>query len=275
MTSPAVFERVRIRHPLTIRRAKVARVARVAGPMLRVTLTGPELAGFAAPGPADHVKLFFPDEAGHLALPQATGAGIAPPERGRPIARDYTPLDFRPGGTAGAELDIDFALHAHPGPASAWAAAAEPGSQIALGGPRGSLLAPEGIGSAVIVADESALPATRRWLQALAGVPVTALLVVAEPDVEGYLADLSGPSRTLRWLAGPDRRNEAAPALGGLPITDDTFVFMAGEAGLIAPLRRLLRAVGLPKHQVDAHGYWKLGTAGLDHHAPLDPSDPD
>lgn len=27
--------------------------------------------------------------------------------------------------------------------------------------------------------------------------------------------------------------------------------------------------------QVDAHGYWKRGVVALDHHAPLDPSDPE
>jgi NADPH-dependent ferric siderophore reductase len=276
MPIPVLFARERVRHPFAIRVARVAKAAPLAEPMIRVTLAGPELAGFAAPGPADHVRLFFPDQAGHLAVPKVTAAGVEPPERGRPISRDYTPLDYRPSGPGGPELDVDFVSHSDPGPASAWAAAAAPGDQLAVGGPRGSLLAPSGIGSAVVLADESALPAARRWLQALVRVPVTAVLVVADRRVEGYLADLAGPDRVFRWLTGPDRYSQAERELGALAIKDDTFVFLAGEAGGIVPLRRYLRrGLGLPKEQVDAHGYWKLGVAGLDHHAPLDPADPD
>jgi NADPH-dependent ferric siderophore reductase len=51
---------------------------------------------------------------------------------------------------------------------------------------------------------------------------------------------------------------------------------MAGEATMLAPLRRYLRReLGLPAEQVSASGYWKRGIVNLDHHAPLDPSDPD
>ena len=45
--------------------------------------------------------------------------------------------------------------------------------------------------------------------------------------------------------------------------------------GLKSAAGYLRRELGLPKEQVDAHGYWKKGEANLDHHAPLDPSDPD
>ncbi|MBN9613092.1 MAG: SIP domain-containing protein, partial [Actinobacteria bacterium] len=52
--------------------------------------------------------------------------------------------------------------------------------------------------------------------------------------------------------------------------------FLAGEATALIPLRRHLRREReLPKAQVDVHGYWKRGTAGHDHHAPVDPSDDD
>ena len=40
--------------------------------------------------------------------------------------------------------------------------------------------------------------------------------------------------------------------------------------------RRYLRHdLQLPAAQVAASGYWKRGITNLDHHAPLDPSDPD
>ena len=36
-----------------------------------------------------------------------------------------------------------------------------------------------------------------------------------------------------------------------------------------------LRHLGLGKEQAKVDGYWKRGVAGLDHHAPLDPENPD
>ena len=59
-------------------------------------------------------------------------------------------------------------------------------------------------------------------------------------------------------------------------ITSDTFVWAAGEAGALVPVRRHLKGgVGLPAENLSLHGYWKQGTQGLDHHAPLDADDPD
>ncbi len=264
--------RERVRHQLALRHVVVAAVREVAPAMARVTFTGRELDGFAAPGPADHVKLFFPDADGVLTTPTVTAEGIARPQTGTLVTRDYTPLAYRPGS---GELDIDFVLHGDDGPASAWAARTVPGMPLAVAGPRGSHLPPTGIDRAVVVADETALPAASRWLDALApAVPVTALLTVADPAASDYLSQ--GPGRKLRWLSGPDRHAQAAEALRALEFGERSFVFLAGEADAMVPLRRYLRhAVGLAREQVDAHGYWKRGVAGLDHHAPLDPSDPD
>ncbi len=59
-------------------------------------------------------------------------------------------------------------------------------------------------------------------------------------------------------------------------ITDDTFVWAAGEATVLVPLRRWLKQErGLPREHLSLHGYWRRGDEGFDHHAPLDPSDPD
>lgn len=273
MTPPtATPSRERLRHPLALRRLTVVGVRAVAPGMARVTLGGADFAGFAAPAPADHVKAFFPDEHGVLTTPIVTETGVARPEAGTVIARDYTPFAYRPDA---GELDIDFVLHGDEGPASAWAAAAVPGMPLAVAGPRGSHLAPTGIDRAVIVADETALPAAARWLDALApAVPTTALLTVHDAEAADYLAP--GPGREMHWFSGPSRDAQAEAALRGLALGERSFVFLAGEAGAMTPLRRYLRReLGLTKQQVDAHGYWKKGEANLDHHAPLDPSDPD
>lgn len=271
------FPRETVRHPLAVRRATVAQVRSIVPSIVRVTFEGPELAGFASLGPADHVKLFLPDPAtGVLTAPQIGPEGMVRPDTGTIIARDYTPLGVHVTADGGTTLDLDFVLHGDEGPASAWAAQAQPGQELAVGGPRGSRLAPEGIGRLVVVADETALPATRRWLGLIpGGVPITGLFDVADDSVTEYFEGRDDRVDA-QWLLRSHGASveEALRALG--PIDDSTFVFLAGEATTLVPLRRYLRReLGLPADQVAASGYWKRGVVALDHHAPLDPSDPD
>lgn len=275
------FARQRLRHEFAIRHVIVRRVSRIVPSIVRITFSGTDLDGFTSAGPADHVKVFFPEQqSGILVVPTVTPDGLVPSEQGTPTARDYTPLDFRPRGDEqeAAELDIDFVLHGDEGPASAWAARATPGDVVAIGGPRGSQLAPEGIGRMIVVADETALPAASRWLTAVdPSVPVTALFDVADDSVSSYLPAALADRVDARWLSRAGGASTVEAELRGLgPIGDDTFVFLAGEAGALIPLRHYLRReLGLPGEQVVASGYWKRGVVALDHHAPVDPTDPD
>lgn len=273
------FERQSVRHPLALRRATVAAVRPIVPSIVRITLEGPELTGFASLGPADHVKVFLPDPAtGELLLPDMRPEGLSrPPAAGTIISRDYTPLGVHVAADGGATLDLDFVLHGDEGPASAWAARAAVGDELGIGGPRGSRLAPTDLGRLLVIADETALPATRRWLGLVpASIPVTALFDVADDSVEAYFEGRDARVDA-EWLfrdEGPGQLEEALRSLGG--IDDDTFVFMAGEAGTLVPLRRYLRhELGLPAEQVAASGYWKRGIVNRDHHEPLDPGDPD
>ncbi|WP_449276928.1 siderophore-interacting protein [Leucobacter sp. GX24907] len=275
------------RYELRVRHLTVARSEEVAPAMLRVTLTGSELEGFTAAGPADHVKVFFPlaDEhgaLGEIVAPQIIDGRPVRPDGPAPIVRDYTPAAFRPG-TAGTdpELDIDFFTHGDGGPAVRWAISAQPGDPAVIAGPRGSHLPPEGIERAIIVADETALPAAQRWIATLGEIPTVGLLSVSDPATRAYLEAEDGAASgvgtaELLWFSGPSAATDLETALRAIEIDEHTFVFLAGEATTIMPLRRYLRReLDLTKHQVDAHGYWKRGEANLDHHAPLDPSDPD
>lgn len=256
------FARERVMHELKRRQLSVVRTQRVAPALVRITLGGADLEGFVAPGPADHIKVFFPAADGET------------------VARDYTPFAFRPDAEGGPELDVDFVLHGDNGPASAWAARAEAGHEISIGGPRGSRLAPSDAARVILVADESALPAAARWIDAFPGLPVIGLFTVADEATAEYLADRDGADRDYRWFTGDDRDARLAEALRELcadeSATGETFFALAGEATALIPLRRYLRReLGLSKDQVDAQGYWKRGIIALDHHAPLDPDDAD
>ena len=118
---------VRMRHEGARRRVLTVAEKHHASPhYLSIRFDCLDFGDFASASPDDHVKLFLPQDG---------------PVSGRPPMRDYTPRAFDP---AKGLMVIDFALHQPAGPATAWAIAAQPGDRIEIGGPRGSVLLPDG-----------------------------------------------------------------------------------------------------------------------------------
>jgi len=263
-----------VRHELAIRKLSVLATRKLSPGFVRVTLTGDDLAGFTSPGPTDHSKLFFPDPAtGVILAPAIVDGRMERPQDGAVIVRDYTPRVFRDGKAP--EVDFDFFLHGD-GPASAWAAAAEVGDDLVVAGPRGSRMPPAGIARVIVAADETALPALARWIEALPEeVEIVAFASVANQSDAAYLEPAHVHRARVVWIEQhPEALERAFRAYG--PISDDTFVWVAGEASSLIPIRRYLRReLGLAASQVKVDGYWKSGEPGRDHHAPVDPSDPE
>jgi NADPH-dependent ferric siderophore reductase len=250
MSTPS-RERAVVRHELVRRELEVVRVERLTSTIVRVTLGGDDVVGFSAPGPEDHVKVFL-ETAG-----------------GEPARRDYTPRAHRPDV---GELDIDFVTHGATGPAGAWAASAAPGQRLAIGGPRGSRLAPGGYERFVLLADESAVPALSRWIEAIGTTAhVEAFVQSDSPDIAEY------PFPDTATVAVVPTGAEAGVAAVRDAAPDaDTYVWAAGEATSLIPVRRFLRRdLGIDRADMKVDGYWRRGVAGADHHAPLDPSEPD
>ena len=270
-----------VRHPLVRRTLTVAATRDVSPAMRRITLTGTDLDGFAADGPEDHVKVFFPDPAtGALSLPEFPPSGPRSAGAGELIARDFTPRAHRPAtADRPAELDIDFVLHGEIAPATAWATRARVGDRLTIGGPRGSKLVPVGLSSAVLVADPTALPALMRWIDLLpAEAGITAVVVVPDDGFRPYIAEATRP---VEWIVieQPDdaaRADDLLRVVRGLELDPATYVWAAGEAtSLIAVRRHLRRELGLDRSRAVVDGYWLRGIPDRDHHAPLDPTDPD
>lgn len=268
-----------VRHEMAIRRTRVIATQRLTPTMVRITLGGPELDGFTSLGPTDHVKVFFPDPAtGVLTTPTVTPEGIHRPDDAVIISRDYTPRAFRQDAAGGPELDIDFVLHpAEAGPAAAWAESVSEGAELGVAGPRGSRLIPDAVGKVVLIADETALPAFSRWLELLpAEVRITGIIEVEDEEAEEYLTAEQRARASIEWLYRQDGPGQLEESVRSLEIGDDTYVWAAGEATALVPVRRYLRhEVGLGRDRLSVEGYWKRGITNLDHHAPIDPSDPD
>jgi NADPH-dependent ferric siderophore reductase len=262
-----------VRFPLTMRLLTVRRVARLTPRLVRVTLAGDDLAGFASPDPDDHVKVFFPEPGAALpVVPTYEPDGIKLPADGRPlIARDYTP---RRHDAAAGELDLDFVIHGD-GPAATWAAQAAPGQTLGVAGPRGSHVVPPAFDWYLLCGDETVLPSIARRLEEFpAGARAIAFVEVADAAEEQALATRA--DLTLTWLhrdgAAPgttDLLERAVRALDFPP--GDPYVWASGEATSLRPLRRhLLHDRGLRREWCHFSGHWKRGAANHDHHAPLD-----
>ncbi len=210
--------------------ASVAAVRRLGPSFVRLTLTGPELAGFGAAGCDQRFKLVLPRDDAGLARLRDRGQDWYPeycalPEEQRPVIRTYTVRAVRPER---AELDVDVVLlgveDGHAGPAASWAAAAVPGDRITLlgpdrpgsGRPWGVEWAPPPAARTLLLAgDETAVPAVCAILESLDDAPrsVTALLEVPEA---GDAVDVALPAEaTLRWLPrdGAARGSLLVPAV--------------------------------------------------------------
>ncbi len=242
--APAASRVQRVRHELKRRELTVTAVDDVTPNYRRVTLTGESLVDFVSASFDDHVKLIFEPDAD-----------------GSPVMRDYTPRRF---DNAARELVIEFAQHGD-GPAAAWAAQAQPGHTLTVGGPRGSFIIPTDFAWHLLVGDETALPAVARRLEELpAGTRVIALLNVPESDRRAF----STPAALdLRWVAGDEALLAAVRALS-LP-SGEGYAWCAGEAAAMAAVRRLLvEDKGHDRHAIRASAYWKRGASH--HHENLE-----
>ncbi|MFE4214457.1 siderophore-interacting protein [Streptomyces sp. NPDC056844] len=255
----------KVGYPIGIRETEVVRTAMVGAGLLRVTLGGPGTEGFEAHSPDEHVKLLFPDPDGSLRLPEPNGAMLRWP-RPAPVSRQYTVRRYDP---VSGEIDIDVALH-EGGLASEWASAARPGAVMHLAGPPGGLIVPHSYDRYLLAGDITALPAIARWLEEL---PRTAKgwAFIEVPDAAQEI-ELSAPEGVeVHWLHRDSRAVDADDALVravtavAVPEGERLYVWVAGEAGQIKPLRRWVRdELGLGKADHDITGYWKRGVADFD-----------
>ncbi len=255
---------LRVRHPLKLRLVQVVRVETVSPRMRRVVLGGAALDGFTSAAADDHVKLFFPAPGQAQPVLPALGPDgpVFPADAPRPVARDYTPRRFDPDAR---ELTVEFVLHGD-GPATRWAAQAEPGQWLGVGGPRGSFLVPEDFDTYLLIGDETALPAIARRLEEMPpGARVLALIEVAERAEERYLP--TAANATVTWLhrnGAPSGSTALLPrALEALTLPKgDAHAWIAAEIETVRGLRQhLLDIRGLPRAHIRAAGYWRIGEA--------------
>lgn len=242
-----------------MRRVRVTRVEQLSPRMVRVSFTGDDLGAFGWNGPGAHIKLIFPEDGqAEPAMPEPDG-----PRSAR--MRTYTPRRFDP---AVPELDVEFVLHGE-GPASAWAAQAQPGQSLILAGPGPSYQVDPEADWFVLAGDDAALPAIATILDAL---PATArarvLLEVADEHEQRQLA--SAAQLEITWLQRGGQPADAAleQALRALELPAGSGrVYLGCEAAAMRRIRaHLLHERGLDPATVVTRGYWKLGNENYTDH---------
>lgn len=249
----------RVRHPLKLRQLQVKRVRHLNPHMVRITLGGDELADFISASFDDHIKVFFPAPGETLPrMPTMDANGpVFVEDSLRPIARDYTPRRY---DAQRGELDIEFVLH-DAGPASTWAAQAQVGQTLGIGGPRGSFIIPDAFNWHLLIGDETALPAIARRLEALPN-SVQALVVVEVADSSVRVDLQSAASCSVRWLERSDAAtSRLASAVRELALpAGEGYAWAAGELSAIQAVRKhLVEERGMDKSRIRVASYWKKG----------------
>jgi len=233
----------------------VVAVNRISPNFIRVTFGGDDMAGFPVDSASANIKILLPtaDQSWDQYLRSLSGVGT------RPLKRTYTVREYR---EQQGEMDVDFALHSNPGPATLWAMTVKPGEQIAVAGP-GSVKRINLAGDWFILAgDATALPA------------ISANLTLLPEEARGYviveLLDKADQQRftlpenlTVKWLVNTsvDSRSALVDEIKQLTWLDGSpAVWIAGEATTVKQIRHYL--IDYRKITADfryTSGYWHIG----------------
>jgi NADPH-dependent ferric siderophore reductase len=248
----------RVMHEIKRRRLEVLRVVDLTPRMRRITLGGPELAGFVSLGTDDHVKLLFPQNAEQAAALENLELGAGKNKGALPEMRDYTPRRY---DLDTLELDIDFVLHGD-GPASTWAAQAQPGQFLHIGGPRGSMIVPDIFDSYLLIGDETALPAIARRLEGLAANRKALVIVEVENGKEQQVLHSAAEVNVI-WVLREGGKDHLLGTVRQIKVpTGNLYAWVATETKVSRQIRRvLLDEHGLNDEFVKAVGYWRLDDA--------------
>ncbi|USD23215.1 siderophore-interacting protein [Microbulbifer variabilis] len=223
----------------------VLRSTKVSEHMLRITLGGEGLESFPCDQESAYIKLVFPQGEGE-----------------RPLMRSYTIRHQRQ-----AEIDIDFALHEHEGPASNWAANAQPGDSILIGGPGPKKLVNPEADWFLLAGDMTALPAISVNLAQLPDE--SSGYAVIEVSSESDVQPLKHPKNLqLYWVVNSFPTGELLlPKIQALPwLPGQAAIWAACEFSSMRQLRKFFKHdKEIPKTHIYISSYWKLGDSDEGH----------
>ena len=213
--------------------------------MIRIVLTGDELADFPEDQESGYVKLHF------------STSEIEPRKK---IVRSYTIRKF---DQCTLRLTLDFVAHGDSGPASAWALSTKVGDTITTDGPGAVKLVDMTADWFFIAGDMTALPAMSVNLEKLPAnaVGYAVIEVLSEEDKQALLAP---KGMNIIWVINPhpDQENtcliDQVKMLRWLDGTPN--IWVASEFEGMRHLRRYFKQEQqVQRGQIYASSYWKMG----------------
>lgn len=201
-------------------------------------------AGFESHGFDDVVVLHFPVRDSSSSFRMLGGQ----PEENI-VSREYT---VRHVDRQRRLLTVDFLLHGE-GIATQWARQVAPGQVLWCIFPRMCKGFPEAQRTHIF-ADPCALPAVQRFHAEAGSTPGQTVLVGLPTDFESH--NLVGRRKV--WMFEPGFQVVQVTGIFQAGPTPDTFYWIAGEAGWVGGLRRVLvEQFGVNKENIQFTGYWR------------------
>lgn len=245
-----------------LRTATVTATQRLTRDMVRVHLSGPDLAAIGPLQKTDsYIKILFPPRGAGYAWhfdPDAIKERL--PREQWPVTRTYTIRSLDPQQQ---RMSVDFVVHGDEGLAGPWAATARPGDVMAFRGPGGAW-APTATGHLLLAGDEAAAPAIAAALDALPhDARASVFLEVADQHTHVPLRELPGVGVT--WVhrdqSGERHGVALSRAVRGAGLPDgEVHAFIHGNADMIKELRAWLFVEHqVPRQNVSISGYWRTG----------------
>lgn len=231
--------------------------------MIRVTLTGPELADVAPNCAGANCKILIPhigQDRRSFEREVQTPATLA--------RRTYTVRAARPDLQ---ELDIDFVAHGDTGPASAWAMAADKGDFLGFSGPSALKISDYYADWYLVAADMSALPVAAATLEAMPrNAKGVAIFEIQTPEDQQQIDMPDGIKAHWIILSDPHHRSTAQErfiASMDWP-TGTCQTCIAGESLTIRSIRAYLTDHSpIERKDMYISGYWKIGLIEDEHQA--------
>ncbi|RSM85810.1 siderophore-interacting protein [Kibdelosporangium aridum] len=239
----------------------VSRVEQLTPHMVRVVLSGGDLAELSVGEYTDHyIKILFAPPGVTYPEPFDVGAiRETMPAEAWPVIRTYTIRRWVPEIP---EMWVDFVVHGDAGVAGPWAVRAKPGDLVRFMGPGGGYAPDAQSDWHLLAGDESALPAIAAALEAMpAGARVKAFIEVPDADEVQKLETASDAD--VKWLYRDDQPigRQLVSAVRELDFpSGQVQAFVHGEANFVKELRRYLRVEReIPMSQLSISGYWRQG----------------
>lgn len=229
------------------RELNVTNTTQITTHMRRITLGGDGMRSFPQDQTTAYVKLM-----------------LGQTSTGKNIMRTYTVRSQRDN-----EIDVDFVLHEHGGPAAKWAESVQIGDKIILGGPGPKKLLNPNANWYLIVGDMTALPAISGNLEQLdaSAVGHAIIEIIDETDIQ----ELEVPEGVeVHWVINPtpgQNRDQLVNFVKNIEWRVGTpSVWAACEFHSMQKLRSYFREErDLDKHSLYISSYWKHGTNEDEH----------